>query len=66
MDERITDLEIKIAFVERHVTELDELVRTLYDAVERLQLEVASLAESAAAQGREGAKSLAEDKPPHY
>lgn len=64
MEDRLMDLEIKVAFVEKHLAELDEIVRRMHDSLSRLQAEVASLAEERQEHG--AVRSLADEKPPHY
>lgn len=68
MDERLTNLEIKIAFVENHVAELDELVRGVHTTLERLQQDLTRIAEMVANQPEagEGATTMLDEKPPHY
>lgn len=65
MEDRLTNLEIKIAFVEKHLTDLDELVRTMHVTLERMQFQIASLAEVLDAGEGEGG-GLMDEKPPHY
>jgi uncharacterized coiled-coil protein SlyX len=46
MSERLVDLEVKIAFHERTLTALDEVVRALAARVDHLSREVAELEKS--------------------
>ena len=57
--ERIDEVEIKLAYLERHILELDGVVRVLADEVTRLRTE---LAEVQAA----GTEASGHEKPPHY
>ncbi|HUS67779.1 MAG TPA: SlyX family protein [Kofleriaceae bacterium] len=61
MDERIVDLEIRIAHQDRHIQALDEVVRTFTARVEALERQL---------QGLRGAAmppvGPADDPPPHY
>lgn len=66
MEERLMDLEIKVAFVEKHVSELDELVREMHELLARLRTEVASIAEQLQEDARGGSNRLIDEKPPHY
>ena len=61
--DRVTDLEVKLAFVERHVLDLDAVVRDLADQVERMQKELAALRDVAMPQEKSTAES---ERPPHY
>lgn len=63
MDERVTELEIKVAYLERAHDELSEVVRELFAKVEVLSRLV-----SAREGGEPGAaaRSPEEEKPPHY
>ncbi|MCO4746185.1 MAG: SlyX family protein [Proteobacteria bacterium] len=64
MEDRLTDLEVKLAFVEKHVADLDDLVRAMHDTLERMQHEVASIAEVVGDGNERG--TLLDEKPPHY
>ena len=43
MEDRLTELEVRVAFQERLIAELDEIVRALRDQVERLEADLARL-----------------------
>ena len=60
------DLEIKVAFVEKHVAELDDLVREMHEMLARLRTELAAMAEQLQDEGRGGDNRLIDEKPPHY
>lgn len=62
MDERIVELEIKIAHQDRLLADLDEVVRTFTTRVERLERQLAALQENAG--GLE--VGPADEPPPHY
>lgn len=61
-EESIVDLEVKVAFQERWIAELDEVVRALRDEIDELRSEVARLADQQAADG----PPTPHEKPPHY
>ena len=61
-EERVTELEIKLAFHERWVAELDEVVRALRDQLDALQAEVDGLREVV----RPADGPVVDEKPPHY
>lgn len=61
-DDRITDLEIKIAFQEHALRELDDVVRGLMDRVDELQ----ALLDEVRAEHRSAMSPLENERPPHY
>lgn len=63
MDTRLTDLEIRYTYLERTVTELDQVVIALRLHIERLERELSGF--RATLEG--GAQTNPEhEKPPHY
>ena len=60
MDERIIELEIRIAHQDRAIAALDDVVRAFTTRVERLEQQVLELRGGAAPLGP------ADDPPPHY
>ena len=62
MDDRLTDVEIKLAFAERRIDELDDVVRQVSETVDILTKEVARLRKVV---GQPDA-APANEKPPHY
>ncbi len=67
METRIEDLEVKVAYLEHQLAELDGLVRELFAANAELRKELLAVKES----GDEGSLTFGEggagfDKPPHY
>lgn len=60
--DRIEDLEVKVAFQEKGLADLDEVVRRLRDEVEALRTEVDALR----AAVRPGAAETVDEKPPHW
>lgn len=61
-DDRLLDLEVKLAFIERHLLDLDGVVRQLSDRVDALGRELVELRD----QGPGEKPSLESEKPPHY
>ena len=61
MDGRLTDLEVKVAFQEHLLAELDEVIRSMRAQIEELQREVRSLREQ-----QELGPEDPDQKPPHY
>jgi uncharacterized coiled-coil protein SlyX len=62
-DEALIDLEVRVAYQQRTIGELDALVRTLYSKVDALEKALAELRAGAAAAPAIGP---ANDPPPHY
>ena len=62
------DLEMKIAFLERTVDTLNEVVVEQGASLERLEQKLAQVESRLRSQGEgeEEARDLADDKPPHY
>jgi SlyX protein len=65
MDERIDDLEIKLAYQERLISELDALVRSFGTKLDEAMRELASLKESLRTGG-EPTLGPTNEPPPHY
>jgi SlyX protein len=64
MDERIIALEERIAFQERVIEDLDEIVRAFTRRVEALERDLAELRKTVVATP--DAIGPADEKPPHY
>ena len=62
--ERLEDLEVKLAFQDRLIRELDALVRTFGDRLDETQRELTQL--KASSRSPEGAVGPANEPPPHY
>ena len=62
MDERLTTLEIKVAFQEKLLADLDEVIRTMRDEIDALREELQVVA------GRlpPPEEPVVDEKPPHY
>ena len=65
MEDRIDDLEIKLAFQERLIGELDALVRSLGAKLDEVTRELKALKESVRSGG-EPTLGPANEPPPHY
>ena len=69
MDERLTDLEEKFAYLERYVEQLDETVRELFDKLEGIRADISRAGEETAARLtalEEGEQTLEDERPPHW
>ncbi len=62
--ERLMDLEIKVAYLEKLVAELDGVVRDQATLIDKLTIEVERQRQSILAGS--GTSPPADDKPPHY
>ncbi len=65
MDERIEDLEVKLAYQERLIQELDSLVRSFGTRLDEALREIATLKE-ALRTGGDVPLGPQSEKPPHY
>ncbi len=63
-DERILDLEVRIAYQDRLVRELDALVRQFADRLDKAERELATLKQSLVSP--EGGIGPGNEPPPHY
>lgn len=64
MAERLEDLEVKVAFQDRLIRELDALVRTFGDRLDETQRELTQL--KASLRSPENPMGPANEPPPHY
>ena len=65
MEERIEDLEVKLAYQERLIGELDALVRTFGTKLDEAMRELEQL-KASLRSGGEPVVGPATEKPPHY
>jgi SlyX protein len=63
LDDRLTDLEVRLAHQDHTIHILDEVLRTFTVRVERLERQLAELRKGA---GDLGPVGPADDPPPHY
>jgi uncharacterized coiled-coil protein SlyX len=61
LHEVVTDLEVRLAFQDRAVQALDDVVRTLFARVDALEHELAQLRKTA-----DGGAPPVNEPPPHY
>ncbi len=67
MNENITRLEEKIAYLERHVTEQDKAMLEMADSIALLRRELLRLRERSAGNAGGGEEPApADERPPHY
>jgi uncharacterized coiled-coil protein SlyX len=62
MAARLEDVEIKVAYLERALDKLDEVVRTLSDEMDMIRREVARMREAS----DDHSELPPSEKPPHY
>jgi len=60
--ERMQDLEVRVAYQDRIISDLDEVVRSFSLRVQRLERQLADLQDSVGGQDI----GPADEKPPHY
>ncbi|HEY3446785.1 MAG TPA: SlyX family protein [Myxococcales bacterium] len=63
MDKRLTDLEVKVAYLEKAHDELSEVVRELYAQLASLTREIRGQERGGTAEPK---LTLEDEKPPHY
>ena len=68
MENRITELEMKIAFQEDTINQLDAVVCQQHDKIDKLSKQLSYLLEQAqdTEKADKSSTSLADDIPPHY
>lgn len=66
MQDRIETLEVKLAYMENTVAELDEVVRQLGDKVDGVRAEMKILREQMAKMQDDEERDLQAEVPPHY
>jgi uncharacterized coiled-coil protein SlyX len=66
MQRHVEDLEIKVAFLEKHLLDLDAVVRELADTISVLQADIIELRETATTDGDAQPSTLEDEVPPHY
>jgi uncharacterized coiled-coil protein SlyX len=64
MDERIMELETRVALQDRTIADLDEVVRQFADRVERLERRLAELADELGTDREDVGPH--DEQPPHY
>jgi uncharacterized coiled-coil protein SlyX len=63
-DERIVELEIKLAYQDQRIRDLDALVRSFGDKLDQAEREISALKQ--ALRSPETPAGPASEKPPHY
>lgn len=64
MSDRVTELEIKVAFLENHLGELDRIIQELMTRLERAERDVREIREERNAASTLGTPE--EEVPPHH
>ena len=71
-EDRVTDMEIRMAFLEETVRTLDQVIQELGQSLDNTRRELNDLKETQASHSSDGKDSLSasermlQDKPPHY
>ena len=65
-DERLTNLEARLSWIEHHGLERDKAMVEMGDEIRRLRREIAALRERLRAAGGPGEEAPPEETPPHY
>jgi SlyX protein len=67
MDDRLTEIEIKLAHIEQSLNELSDVMYRQQGLIERLEQGYDHLRQRIQTEGEDGTEtSPADDKPPHY
>ena len=66
MDEGVTRLEEKIAYLERHVTEQDKAMLEMAGQLDRFKAELTRLKQRAESAPTTPDGGMADERPPHY
>lgn len=66
LDQRVTDLEVKSAFSDQLVRDLDAVVHALNREVQALRAELVELRAQVADNDEGEGNKLEDEKPPHY
>lgn len=66
MDERTEALEVKVAYLEHQIAQLDELVRELFGTVDGLRDELRRVREERGEADDGDSFDLVAERPPHY
>ena len=66
MSNEMTGVEEKVAFLERHVEELDSAVREVFEKLEQLRAEFERHRADTQQQIDARERSIEDDKPPHW
>ena len=64
MDERIMNLEVKVAFQEHQIGELNEVILEMADRMETIQRDLRAIVETVSSQEKMGDQK--NERPPHY
>lgn len=62
----IQDLQIKQAFLERHIEEQDRVIYGMQTEIEKLRAELKKIADRTESLGSQDNDMPADEKPPHY
>ena len=65
METRVTDIEVRLAFLERSIAELDLVVRELGGHLDTMRVELGQVRQ-ALSRDVETSKDLADERPPHW
>ncbi len=66
MSDRIEEMEVKLAYLEDYLAQMDAVVRGLADQVVRLERDLAALAATSQNGGEGSTSSGGHEPPPHY
>ena len=66
LEERITALEMLVAYQEKTIADLDVVIQEQYALIERLSVQIETVGAKIEEQNLLGQHTLEEERPPHY
>ena len=66
LEERITALEMLVAYQEKTISDLDLVIQEQYALIEKLSVKIDMVGAKVEEQGLLGQHTLEEERPPHY
>jgi SlyX protein len=66
LEERLTNLEIRFSHQDYYLDQLNQIVTSQQQTIERLEKEILDLKRTANSNGVDGSRSPLNERPPHY
>ena len=66
LEERVTALEMLVAYQEKTIADLDVVIQEQYSLIERLSTQIDMVGSKLEEQSLVGQHTLEEERPPHY
>ncbi|NOY28320.1 MAG: SlyX family protein [Oligoflexia bacterium] len=65
MDSRVTDLEVRLSFMEKNIADLDQVIQELAGHIDAMRTDLDGV-RAALSRDVETSRDLAEERPPHW